>query len=531
MNSSKRKKHYFVFAAVIAVFMLTVASIGPSAYVKAVNIYDKIRVLNQIISIVNENYVESVNWDEALDGAFLGMLEELDPHSSYIPRDHLEGITEQYHGKFEGIGIEFDILGGYITVISPVVDSPSDRAGLQPGDKIVAIDGEDAYGITREEVFTTLRGPKGSPVIITIKRTGVEKPFEVEIIRDQIPIYSLVSSFMIDSETGYMRLTRFASTSSDEVSSAIKKLRSEGMSKLVFDLRTNSGGYLEQAVNIADLFITTTDTLVFTNGRKSDMSEVYRANRDRGHGDFAIIVLINRWSASASEIVAGAIQDLDRGLVVGETSFGKGLVQRQWPLKDGSALRVTIARYYTPSGRLIQRPYENGSRDYYQDFGKQDREEVLDSLRVGKPKYKTKQGREVYGGGGISPDIHIPLIEYNLETNKLLGNPKRLTFNWGTRFANEKKTNWQNVRIFNQEFQVTDKVLNDFYTYVSEKEVIFDKDAIGKDTDYIKSVLKAEIAGAIWGKSAYYNILVSNDPQITTARSHFEDAAEFLSVN
>ena len=187
MNSSKRKKHYFAFAAVIAVFMLTVASIGTSAYVKAVNIYDKIRVLNQIISIVNENYVESVNWDEALDGAFLGMLEELDPHSSYIPRDHLEGITEQYHGKFEGIGIEFDILGGYITVISPVVDSPSDRAGLQPGDKIVAIDGEDAYGITREEVFTTLRGPKGSPVIITIKSTGVEKPFEVESIRDQIP--------------------------------------------------------------------------------------------------------------------------------------------------------------------------------------------------------------------------------------------------------------------------------------------------------------------------------------------------------
>tara|TARA_B100000029_G_scaffold514101_1_gene615672 strand:- start:5037 stop:6638 length:1602 start_codon:yes stop_codon:yes gene_type:complete len=530
-HKETNKKHNFALIVALTVFMLTAAFIGPSAYVKAVNIYDKIRVLNQIISIVNENYVEPVNWDEALDGAFLGMLEELDPHSSYIPRDHLEGITEQYHGKFEGIGIEFDLLGGYITVISPVVDSPSDRAGLQPGDKIISIDGKDAFGISREEVFTTLRGPKGSTVKIMIKRTGVEDPFEVEIIRDQIPIYSLVASFMIDDETGYMRLTRFASTSAEEVSEAIKTLRSKGMSKLIFDLRTNSGGYLEQAVNIADLFITSNDTLVFTNGRKPDMSEVYTANRNQGYGDFAIIVLINRWSASASEIVAGAIQDLDRGLVVGETSFGKGLVQRQWPLKDGSALRVTIARYYTPSGRLIQRPYDKGNRDYYQDFGKKDREEVLDSLRIGKPKYKTKKGREVFGGGGISPDIHIPLIEYNAETNNLLGNPKRLTFNWGTGFANEKKGNWKNVHLFNQEFQVTDEILNDFYSFVGEKEVIFDKGDIGSDKAYIKSVLKAEVAGAIWGRSAYYNVLVSNDPNIRSALPHFEVAKEFLNAN
>ena len=529
MIPKNRKKRLLIAGAVTAVFLFTAASVGPAAYSKAVNIYDKIRVLNQIISIVNENYVEPVNWDNALDGAFLGMLDELDPHSSYIPRDKLEEVNEEYQGRFEGIGIEFDLLGGYITVIAPVVDSPSDRAGLQPGDKIVAIDGDDAYEITREEVYRTLRGPKGSAVMITIRRPGLEETFDVEIIRDQIPIYSLISSFMIDDRTGYMRLTRFASSTSDEVSSAIDRLRSEGMTRLIFDLRTNGGGYLEQAVNVADLFITTPDTLVYTAGRKSEMSEVYMANNNRGYDDFAVIVLINRWSASASEIVAGAVQDLDRGLVVGETSFGKGLVQRQWPLKDGSALRVTIARYYTPSGRLIQRPYENGIRDYYEDFGKKDREEMLDSLRTGKAKYKTKKGREVYGGGGISPDVHVPLTEHTPGTSRLVGHPKRLTFNWGTEFAKERKDGWENVRSFKNKFQITDTLLDDFLGYVEKQDVEVDRGEIEEDSRYIRSVLKAEVAGAIWGKSAYYQIFVSNDPQVVAAMSHLDEASTFLS--
>ena len=252
--------------SILSIF--SIAFIFPSATEKTVNIYDKIKVLNQIISLVNDNYVDNVNWDEALDGAFEGMLEKLDPHSSYISRDKLENVNEQFYGKFEGIGIEFDLLGGYITVISPIVDSPSDKVGLQPGDKIISIDGKDAFEITREEVFNTLRGPKGSPVSLTIRRPGLVETFEVEIIRDQIPIYSLISSFMINKEIGYMRLTRFASTTYDEVSKAVNDLRSKGMNKLIFDLRTNSGGYLEQAVNISDLFITSNDTIVYTSGRK-----------------------------------------------------------------------------------------------------------------------------------------------------------------------------------------------------------------------------------------------------------------------
>ena len=521
-------KRYLAIGAISLIFLFTVASVGPAAYSKVVNIYDKIRVLNQIISIVNENYVEPVNWDEALDGAFLGLLEELDPHSSYISRDKLEAVNEQFHGKFEGIGIEFDLLGGYITVISPVVDSPSDHAGLQPGDKIVAIDGEDAYEITREDVYNTLRGPKGTAVLLTIRRPGQAETFDVEIIRDQIPIYSLISSFMIDDQIGYMRLTRFASSTSQEVLEAVESLRAEGMTRLIFDLRTNSGGYLEQAVNVADLFITSPDTLVYTAGRKTEMSEVFIASSKRGYEDVAVIVLINRWSASASEIVAGAIQDLDRGLVVGETSFGKGLVQRQWPLKDGSALRVTIARYYTPSGRLIQRPYDNGTREYYGNLGKEDREELLDSLRIGKPKYKTKRGREVYGGGGISPDVYVPISKYTTTTVRMVGHPKRFTFNWGTDYAKGRKTDWKDLVDFNRDFQVSADLVEDFLTYVKDQDVDFEREELDKDMGYLKSVLKAEVAGAVWGKSAYYQMFVSNDPQVTAALSHFDEAAEFL---
>ena len=437
-------------------------------------------------------------------------------------------MNEQFHGKFEGIGIEFDLLGGYITVIAPVVDSPSDRAGLQPGDKIVAIDGEDAYEITREDVYNTLRGPKGTAVLLTIRRPGQAETFDVEIIRDQIPIYSLISSFMIDDQIGYMRLTRFASSTSQEVLEAVESLRAEGMTRLIFDLRTNSGGYLEQAVNVADLFITSPDTLVYTAGRKTEMSEVFIASSKRGYEDFAVIVLINRWSASASEIVAGAIQDLDRGLVVGETSFGKGLVQRQWPLKDGSALRVTIARYYTPSGRLIQRPYDNGTREYYGNLGKEDREELLDSLRIGKPKYKTKRGREVYGGGGISPDVYVPISKYTTTTVRMVGHPKRFTFNWGTDYAKGRKTDWKDLVDFNRDFQVSADLVEDFLTYVKDQDVDFEREELDKDMGYLKSVLKAEVAGAVWGKSAYYQMFVSNDPQVTAALSHFDEAAEFL---
>ncbi len=282
---SHLKKRFIFFTTTLIVFFIGVSFVIPALSSRSSEIYEKIKTLNQIISIVNENYVEPVDWDEVLDGAFHGMLEKLDPHSSYIPKKQLEAISEQFHGKFEGIGIEFDILGGYITVISPIVGSPSDRAGLQPGDQIIEIEYESAYKITKEEVFEKLRGPKGSSVNITVSRIADKKPFEVEIIRDEIPIYSVTSSFMLDHETGYIQLRRFSSTTSQEVSDALNQLRREGMTQLIFDLRTNSGGYLEQAVDVTDNFFVSSDTRVYTEGRRSGSRKVYIASSRIGYED------------------------------------------------------------------------------------------------------------------------------------------------------------------------------------------------------------------------------------------------------
>ena len=518
-----KKLKYFVLAALVLVLVYGFKSD------QAQDTFRKMRTMSQLIRMVDENYVEEVDMDDILEGAIIGMLDRLDPHSSYISEDYLETVQEQFAGKFEGIGIEFGIIDNYLTVISPIPGTPSDRAGLQSGDKIVKINDKSAYKISQEEVVDKLRGPKGSKVDISIRRAGVDDVINVTLIRDEIPIVSVLADFMINDKMGYIKVNRFARTTAEEVEEALNRLEDQGMEELILDLRNNGGGLLDQAVKIIDLFVSSKDTIVYTVGRLKDANEVHRAHTWGTHKKYPIISLINRGSASASEIVSGALQDLDRGIVVGETSFGKGLVQRQYTLSDGSAARITIARYYTPSGRLIQRPFEGGIDEYYMDLGEKNRE-AADSLLTQRPQYKTKQGRTVYGGGGITPDIYIKPDQDLTESTRLIyWHPDRLMFNYSSVLKEELNGKYDTVEKFSESYNLNKKDRDNFIKWLKEKEIEVEEEELEKDWEFLSNRIKAEIAGAIWGKRNLYRMLINSDLQVLEAMKHFPEAKELIS--
>ena len=519
-----------LFLFLLSPFYQSLYSQGKDTYVI---LKGKMQVLNQIIAYINEFHFEKVNTGTLMDGAFDGIMKKLDPHSVYIPPKELEEIDEKFKGKFQGIGIEFDILNGYITVITPVADSPSERAGLQPGDQIVEINGEDAYEIKKDQVFEKLRGKKGTSVDITIRRIGAPKPFEVTIVRDNIPIYSVWAETMIDDSTGYVRLTRFSATTGQEVEKAIKRLKSKGMKRLLFDLRNNSGGYLEQAASVADLFILTKDTIVYTKGKKITTGQVFLADPLIGESELPLIILVNRGSASASEIVSGAIQDLDRGLIIGETTFGKGLVQKQLQLRDGSAIRITIARYFTPSGRLIQRPYEEGKdRAYYLELYSNNRESTLDSLKAMRPKYRTRNGRVVYGGGGITPDIYVPYSsKISGSVQKIMGHAKRPIFNWASSYTAKHKLNKQleNYKSFKSEWSLPAEHYQNFLRYLETENIKTDTAYTDEEAMLLSLRIKSEIAGVVWGRNEAVGVRLLGDNQVQEGIKYFDEASVFIS--
>ena len=528
------KRHLLMAGAALAVIFLglSVGNVRSQTNAGSSDLYRKLTTLQEIIGLVNEHYVDPVNWDEVMEGAFDGLLENLDPHSNFIPKERLATITEEFSGRFQGIGIEFDIIDDWITVIAPVVGSPSERVGLRPGDKIVEIDGASAFKFSQEQVLHTLRGPKGSVVNIMVRRAGQERPLSFTIVRDDIPIYSVLASIMLNERIGYILVNRFSSTTADEVEAALRELEEQGMTRLLIDLRNNSGGYLEQAVEIVDKFIGVEDTLVFTLGRKSTMDQVHLAHRRGTHPDYPIIVLINRGSASASEIVAGALQDLDRGLIVGETSFGKGLVQRQWRLNDGSALRVTVGRYYTPSGRLIQRPYGDGTDQYYRDlFSRTSDPEVMDSLLETLPRYYTRAGRTVYGGGGIMPD---ETIRWNLkltdQTLRLLNNPERLFYQYSEQLSLELAGQFANVGVFLTEYKLGESQREHVADWLRKNGEEVLEEPLVKDWPYIANLISSEAAGLLWDRDALYRVRLERDNQVREALKLFDQAQELLAL-
>ena len=503
------------------------------------NLRDGIEKLNDVLSYTEKYYVEEVDTPKLVEAAIKGIMDELDPHSFYISANDFTSIEESFRGDFEGIGIEFQVVNDTLTVVSPITGGPSEALGILPGDRILKIEGENCIGITNEEVRQKLRGEAGTKVNISIHRTGVSELIDYEITRDKIPIYSVDVKLMLDDITGYVSVSRFSETTYDELTAALKELKQKGMNQLVLDLRGNPGGYLSQAVDIADLFIDNKKKIVYTKGRREDTNEEYFASLPSAYEKMPLIILINHGSASASEIVSGAVQDWDRGLIVGETSFGKGLVQRQFTLSDNSAIRLTISEYYTPSGRLIQREYKDNKNpeEYYS--------EILDSLEEGdntdhqvekdstKPLFKTEGGRTVYGGGGITPDFIFKAELLSDYTRELLRNNifYQFTLNYLEKNGDELTTLYgNNLKKFNDQFHLDVAELNNFIRFAESKEVVTIKEDFIADKDYISTRLKAQIARNYWKNEGWYTVILKVDTQLHDALNLFDEAKEIANL-
>lgn len=496
-------------------------------------IYEQLSKFKDVLSLTEKYYVDDVDTQKLVEAAITGMLSQLDPHSVYIPASHVPKIKEEFRGTFEGIGIEFQVLNDTLLVVAPISGGPSEAVGLLAGDKIVKIDGESAIGITTEGVFQKLRGPKGTKVTVTVKRAFAKDFLDFEIIRDKIPIFSVDVSFMMDKETGYIFVNRFSETTHSEFIEALKKLNALGMKRLLLDLRNNAGGYLEQAVKMADEFLTADKKIVYTKGRRGefDGEEISTGGGLFEHG--SLVILVNNGSASASEIVSGAVQDWDRGLIVGETTFGKGLVQRQWDLRDGSALRLTTARYYTPSGRLIQRPYSAKDRMAYQQEAYLREEEEGENIehRVEKDStgsiFHTAGGRAVYSGGGITPDFIVKLRRLTDFTVQLRSQRVFLEFanSYLDQYGNSLRSRYgTDYRNFQKDFSISDGMLNQLLALAKSKGIDLKKEEYDVDLSFIRALTKAQIARALWGNQGFYSIVLLEDDQVAKAVSLFSKA-------
>lgn len=489
----------------------------------------------EILNYINRNYVDEVQTDDLVETAITSMLEKLDPHTVYLPAKDHEYSKSELEGNFDGIGIEFNIFRDTIYVVAPLSGGPSEEVGLLSGDKIVKVDGENVagIGINTRGVFDKLRGPKGSEVNVSIKRKNVREFLDFKIIRDKIPQFSLDASYMVDDEIGYIKINRFSSTTYKEFKEALEGLVSDGMNKLILDLTGNPGGYMDRAIKMADEFLASDPMIVFTKGKELRYNQEHRASRTGLFEKGGLIVLIDEGSASASEIVSGAIQDNDRGLIVGRRSFGKGLVQLPLELSDGSELRLTISRYYTPSGRSIQKSYENGQKDYYKDgFHNRYRKGEMfsaDSIELNDSLvFTTTKGRKVYGGGGIVPDYFVPLDTTSNSTylNRLFttGTIREYALHYNE--SNRKRLEEAGFDSFRTSFRVTNDMLDELVNLAKANKVTFNQQQFDHSEDLMKIYIKAQIARGIWKNDGFYPIFNETNEIFQQALELFDEAEQ-----
>lgn len=473
------------------------------------------------------------NMTARTEDAIKNMFKALDPHSVYIEPENSEAIEEEFAGKFQGIGIQFNIIQDTITVITPISGGPSEQLGIMSGDRIVKIEDSTAVGFTNEQVRNALRGPKGTQVSIRVKRPNVPELMRFTITRDDIPLYTVDTSYMLDDKTGYVKINRFAATTHEEFMEAMNELKDRGMKRAIVDLRGNPGGYLGQAIAIAEEFFPRGSELVSTKSRHTRFTSAYFSRRDGMFKDEPLIILVNEGSASASEIVSGAVQDHDRGLIVGRRTFGKGLVQQQYGLVDSSNIRVTISRYYTPSGRLIQKPYSKGRENYaYEIYQRQNDartdvsefvNDVPDSL-----KYFTDAGRTVYGGGGVVPD-HV-VQEDTSQSAAVLNymRRKQIGFDYIRNYLDENgdtfRAKWEDdYEKFRSDFNWSDEDIDKVFAMLKDNNLVVTDEVtepdFKSDTLYIppghfeevewmpRGIMKAELARQVWGLKEYYPVI------------------------
>jgi len=494
---------------------------------------EEVQKMREVLSLIKNEYVDTANTEVLVEDAIEHMLGKLDPHSSYISAKDIVEANEDLRGNFEGIGIEFNIFHDTLVVVSALSGGPSESVGLRSGDKIIKVNDKNIAGIglSNRDVQTHLKGPKGTEVKIEVLRKNVSKPIVFTIVRDKIPQFSVDASYMLNNEIGYIKVSRFAQTTFSEVKDAMSKLQKEGMKKLILDLQGNPGGYMDQAINIADEFLATGEKIVFTKGQEEKYNENAFATE---RGDFErgdLIVLVNEGSASASEIVAGALQDNDRALIVGRRSYGKGLVQRPFDLNDGSEVRLTISRYYTPSGRSIQKPYDNldeYDKDLMQrykkgEFFSADSIQFNDSL-----KFETTSGRSVYGGGGIMPDYFVSLdTASNSRYFNQLFNANILR-EYAFDYANENKSTLKEKGYpdYLQNFEISQFMINEIIEMGRKNKIEPNSKDLLKNKRLFEIYIKAEVARNVWNNEAFYPIFNETNEVLQQAIKLFDRIPE-----
>jgi carboxyl-terminal processing protease len=494
---------------------------------------------NSAFQLISMAYVDSVDHEYLTEVAIREMLKELDPHSVYMTKEEIRRANEPLMGRFEGIGVQFQIFRDTIMIISPVPGGPSDKLGILAGDKIVKINGEEATGskINNNYVMERLRGTRGTEVTVSIYRHGLKDLLDFTIVRDRIPVYSIDATYMVSPETGYIRLNRFSRTTMREFRESLENLSSHGMQHLILDLRNNSGGFLDVAVDLADEFLDRDKMIVYTEGLRSPRQEFKATSHGNLHKG-KLIVLINEGSASASEIVAGAIQDWDRGLVMGRRSFGKGLVQRPFNLPDSSVIRLTTARYFTPSGRSIQKPYDEGVAEYRKDLQKRlEHGELIYADSIHFPdslRYLTNNKRLVYGGGGIMPDIFLPIdtlgtSDYYSRLSRR-GAINSFTLDYMNNNRRQLEAKYTTEDSFINEFVVDDVFMESFIEYAEKEGVERDEEGLEASGDHIRVMLKAFIGRNLFDLNIYYRIVSNVDRELQQAIQTMSDDMAFKNV-